>query len=208
MAANPHKRKMMQVLTEKAKELFALLASGKTEAEVAESVGVFPAQMRKFYASHEDFRDPYRSALQAAQDLRDAQAKKVAKVKGAPTQTQKIAMFEQEILNHLREGCLIRGVAKMYEVDYAAIVKYFRADERRAEYEAALKEGGHALAEKSVEVTFYRVLDLTDAKVMDTRSNRLAWLAAKRNEQYDNRQSIKHSGTLVSSVSIDISTGD
>lgn len=211
MAANPNKRKMIEVLKEKAQDIFKRIKAGDDEAAIASDLGVYPAQLKKFFTLSEEFREPYRKALEEAQEMRNAEArnKKVKKVKGVATAAEKLAMFEAEILDRLREGALIREVARGYEIDAADVSRYFRGNpDRSAAYDEALKEGGHALAEQSVEVTNGIALDLVDAKVMETRSNRLAWLAAKRNDQYDNRQQIKHSGTLVASVSIDIGTGD
>lgn len=211
MAANPSKRIIIEVLTEMAQEVFDRLATGEEDAVIATELGVYPAQLKKFYSLSAEHREPYRAALESAQQMQ-AQArakKKVSGLRAVRTQREMVEMFAAEILDLLRDGSLVREVARGYEVDSAVIVRYFRGDDaRKVEYEEALEEGGHALAEKSVEVTMGVALDMTDAKVMDTRSNRLAWLAAKRNVAYDNRQQIKHSGTLVSSVSIDIGTGD
>ena len=211
MPSAPHAQNIREVLTDSAESVFKRLAAGDDEAVIATDLGVYPAQMRKFYAAAPEYRELYRDALDASQQLQALarQKKKATQPKGGQTQLEKIAQFAEDILDMLREGALIREIARGYEVQYSTIGKYFNVDEtRKAAYAEALTEGGHALAEKSVEVTMAVALDGTDAKVMDTRSARLAWLAAKRNAVYDNQQKIQHSGTMVSSVSIDISTGD
>jgi predicted transcriptional regulator len=213
MASNPHQNQLTELLTTKADELMEKIAAGHDIQDMAAELGVYPAQLKKFFASSPAHRDKFREALETAKELREAvvrtSKKKAASVGKPKTQAEIVAMFADEILARIAEGELTRKIARGLEVDQSTVSRYFNSsDELKQKYREAIEEGGHALAEMSVEVTEGVALDAVDASVMQTRSNRLAWLAAKRNEIYDQRQQIKHSGTLVSSVSIDIGAGD
>lgn len=209
MAGSPKGRALRELLKEHADKLLQRIAAGDDIHELCKQLGIFPAQLHKFFANVPEYRERYRTALETAKELqaevRQKSGRKVAKVKGFKTQREIVAMFQEEILDRLREGQLVREIAAGYEVDYSEISKHFHSSEElTAIYNSALEEGGHALAEQSVQVTQGVALDLVDAKVMETRSNRLAWLAAKRNKQYDQRQQVDLKGQMTHSVSIDI----
>ncbi len=209
MAGGPKGKALRDLLTQQADSILERIAAGEDVHEMCKQLGIFPAQLAKFYTVVPEFRDRYRTALETAKSLhaevRNKASRKVARVKGFKTQREIVAMFQEEILDRIREGALIREIAAGYEVDYSEISKHFHStEELTAAYTKALEEGGHALAEKAVAVTEGVALDLVDAKVMETRSNRYAWLAAKRNKQYDQRQQVDLKGQMTHSVSIDI----
>lgn len=209
MAGNPKGKALRDLLTQQADSLLEQIATGADVPELCKQLGIFPSQLHKFFSTMPQYRERYREALQTAKEMlaetRKKAGRKVAKVKGFKSQREIVAMFQEEILDRIREGALIREIATGYEVDYSEISKHFRStEELSAIYTAALEEGGHALAEKAVAVTDGVALDLVDAKVMETRSSRYAWLAAKRNKQYDQRQQVDLKGSLTTSVSIDI----
>lgn len=209
MAGKPNGRELRKLLTEQADSLLERIAAAEDIQELCKQLGIYPAQLHKFFSVVPEFRERYRTALETANQLRvevrQRAGRKVAKVKGFKTQREIVAMFEEEILDRLRAGALVREVASGYEVDYSEISKHFNSSEElKLAYVAALEEGGHALAEQSVEVTQAVALDLVDAKVMETRARQLSWLAAKRNKQYDQRQQVDLQGKLTHSVSIDI----
>ena len=209
MAANPNARKLKEVLTGLADSLLDRIAAAEPIADIAKDVGIYPAQIQRFFLSIPDLRERYRAALESAQAL-EAEVNikataKVKKAKGYKTQMEIAAMFEQEILDRLENGELVREVAAGYQIDHAVISRYFRSTEPlKAKYTQALEDGGHSLAERSVQAANGIALDLTEAKMAELRSNRLAWLASKRNSMYDQRQQIKLDGNMVHSVSIDI----
>lgn len=209
MAGGSAKKKLRELLVSKADEVLEQIAAGNDIQEMCKQLGIFPAQLHKFFSAIPEYRERYRAALESAKaleaEVRIKSGRKVARVKGFKSQREIVAIFADEILDRIREGALIREIAAGYEVDYSEISKHFRStEELSAAYSAALEEGGHALAEAAVAVTQGVALDLVDAKVMDTRSNRLAWLAAKRNKQYDQRQQLDVKGHMTTSVSIDI----
>ena len=209
MAANPNARKLKEVLTGLADTLLDRIAAAEPIADIAKDVGIYPAQIQRFFLSIPDLRERYRAALESAQALEvEVNIKataKVKKAKGYKTQMEIAAMFEQEILDRLENGELVREVAAGYQIDHAVISRYFRSTEPlKAKYTQALEDGGHSLAERSVQAANGIALDLTEAKMAELRSNRLAWLASKRNSMYDQRQQIKLDGNMVHSVSIDI----
>ncbi|MES2941875.1 MAG: hypothetical protein V4772_03280 [Pseudomonadota bacterium] len=205
MNENTDPKKLKDVLTEKADGILQRIRSAETLHDIARDVGVYPAQIDKFLRTLEAYREPYREALQTAAALNAKTLAKVKKARGHRTHLEIVGIFEQEILDRLVEGELVREVAEGYQVGYAAVGRYFRSSEElTARYQAAMMEGGHALAEKSVQAAQSVVFDATEARMADLKSRRLAWLAAKRNPQYDQRQQLEVKGHLTHSVTLDI----
>lgn len=203
MAGNPNARKLRELLTEKADWLLKKIATGQPMAELAKELGVYPAQIDKFMVVMDEYRERYRAALQSAKDMNEKTQAKVKKTKGMKTQAEICELFEAEILDALADGKLIREVAAGLQISYPVISRYFNANEgRKTRYDAALTEGSHSMAEQSVAVTDGIAFNLVEAKMVELRASRLAWLASKRNPQYDQRIAIK--GEMAHAISIDI----
>lgn len=205
MASNPKAKQIAQVLTEKAADILAALRRGEELDDIGRPMGIYPFHIKKFYANSPDLREAFREALDSGVKMRMASKPKGKKRANGEAQAV-ISRNLDQIIQMLKDGFLLGEVAELFELSRSTISEYMhgQGDELAARYEAALNEGGHALAEKSVAVTLRPIFDLTDAKTAELQARQLAWLASKRNSLYSDKQQIDLNHKVQGSVSISI----
>lgn len=206
MASNPKAKQIAQVLTDKAAEVFASLRRGEKLDDIGRPMGIYPFHITKFYANSPELRDAFRDALATGEKMREPAKAKDKKKRANGERAALIARNVDQIIEMIQGGALVSEVAELFEISRSGISEYMRSngDELAARYEAALNEGGHALAEKSVAVTLRPIFDLTDAKTAELQARQLSWLASKRNSLYSDKQQIDLNHKVQGTVSISI----
>lgn len=207
MTAISNSKRIASILTENAEKVLAKIRTGQDLDEIGREWGIFPFHIKKFYGNHEAYREQFLDAMATWQAMR--QEARTGKKKRANGATADIIKRNADlILQHIADGMLLGQIASLLEVSRSSISEWFKAqdDDMKARYEAAKKEGGHALAERSVIVTMQPVIDLTHAKQVEMQARQLSWIAAKRNDEYADKQKVEgdHKHTLGGGVSISI----
>lgn len=205
MASKPNSRRIAEILTDRADEVLAAIATGKDLDEIGRPLGIYPFHITKFYANSVEHRQRFVEAMGIWKKMREEV--KGAKKRRKPDETAAlIARNADAILNMVSDGVLLGEVGDLLEVSRSSISEWFgrQDDEMKARYEAAKTEGGHALAEKSVAVTMQPIFDLTSAKTAELQARQLAWLASKRNAEYGDKQQLDLNHKVAGSVSISI----
>lgn len=206
MASNPKSKQIAQVLTEKTADILAALRRGETLDDIGRPLGIFPFHIKKFYANVPETREVFREALEVGEKMRATAKPKDKKKRANGEAAALITRNLDQIIQMLKDGFLLGEIAELFELSRSSISEYMHSngDELAARYEAALNEGGHALAEKSVAVTLRPIFDLTDAKTAELQARQLAWLASKRNSVYSDKQQIDLNHKVQGQVSIQI----
>lgn len=205
MAAKPKQKLIAQVLTERAEEILLRISAGDDLEDLGREYGIWPLHIRKFYSGMPEFREDYREAMEYGELLR-TEARGSGRKVHDESQAEIVARNQEAILDMLNDGFMVLEVAQFLEVHRTGITRHFRAnDELKARYEAALNdEGADAMAERAVLAATKPAFDLTDAKMSELKSTRLAWLAGQRNPKYSPRQNIDLKGQVAHSIVIDI----
>lgn len=207
MASKPNAKRIAEILTDKADEVLSAIATGKDLDQIGREWGIYPFHIKKFYANSVDHRDRFRESMVSWQRMRvEAKTAKGKKKRGNGEASELIARNVDSILQLVSDGVMLGEIGELFELSRSTISEWFNSqdDDMKARYEAAKTEGGHALAEKSVQVTLRPIFDLTDAKTAELQARQLAWLAGKRNPVYGDKQQVDVNHKVQGAVTITI----